>query len=114
IDMLSAINNATITAPLVLNGSQSWSIGTNLVLIVTGPVSGTGGLNLTGQGTVVLEGTNSASGTATVSNGTLQVYGVLNNAVTVAGGTLTGSGTVAGAVTVKSGTLSGTETITGS
>ncbi len=113
IDMLSAINNATIAAPLVLNGAQSWSIGTNLALIVTGPVSGTGGLNFTGQGTVVLEGTNSASGTATVSNGTLQVYGMLSNAVTVAGGTLTGSGIVAGAVTVNKGTLSGTEIITG-
>jgi len=115
IDMLSAINNATITAPLVLNGAQSWSVGTNLALIVTGPVSGTGGLDFTGQGTVVLEGTNSASGTATVSNGTLQVYGVLSNAVTIAGaeGTLTGTGIVAGAVTVNKGTLSGAETITG-
>jgi len=113
IDMLSAINNDTINSPLVLNAAQTWAVGQNLALIVTGSVSGPGSLTVGGLGEVALEGTNTLSGPTTVSSGMLAVYGVNNGAVTVAGGTCTGTGVLAGAVTVNSGTLAGNEVITG-
>jgi len=55
---------------------------------------------------VVLAGTNNCSGPTTISNGTLQVNGLITNPVTVAGGTLSGTGTVTGPVVVNAyGTL---------
>jgi hypothetical protein len=112
IDMLSAINNATINSPVVLNSAQSWTIGQNLALIVTSPVSGPGSLTLNGLGEVALEGTNSSSSVTTITSGTLAVYGMNDGPITVAGGTCTGTGMLSGPVTVNSGTLTGTEIIT--
>jgi hypothetical protein len=113
IDMLSALNNATINSALVLNAAQSWGIGTNVALIVTGTVSGPGSLTLTGPGVVALEGTNNSSGPTIIKDGTLLAYSLITNQVTVAGGTLSGTGAITGPVYVNAGTINGTETISG-
>jgi autotransporter-associated beta strand protein len=57
----------------------------------------------TGAGTQILDGDQNYTGTTTISNGTLQVNGLLNaaSAVTVSGGNLGGSGTVGGNVVVE-------------
>ena len=64
----------------------------------------TGGVDISGFGTVVLGGVNTYTGGTTVEGGTLEVTGsIANSAVTVqSGGTLGGSGTT-GAVTVEAG-----------
>jgi hypothetical protein len=103
IDMLSALDNATINSALVLGAAQAWNIATNLALIVNGTIGGAGGLNLTGRGEVVLAGMNNCSGLTTVSNGTLLVNGVMTGPVTVAGGTLGGTGAMTGPVVVNPG-----------
>lgn len=105
IDMLSASNNAAINSALVLGASQNWAIAPGRVLTVNGPMSGAGNLALS-LGTVILTGTNSCSGTTTISNGTLVVNGSMSSPVTVAGGTLSGTGTLTGSVTVNAGTIS--------
>jgi len=56
-----------------------------------------------GNGTQVLSGVNSYTGTTSVTAGSLLVNGTLASAVTVTGGTLGGSGTVTGGVGVSAG-----------
>jgi len=71
----------------------------------SGAISGGGGVNKTGSGTLSLSGSNGYTGTTLISGGTLQVTGSLFGAgtVTVAnGGTLSGTGS-AGKTTVQSG-----------
>jgi autotransporter-associated beta strand protein len=102
IDMLSASNNATINSALVLGASQNWSIAPNRLLTVNGPMSGAGNLTLW-QGTVILAGTNSCTGTMTITNGMLEVNGSMSNPIAVTGGTLTGTGVLVGPVSASTG-----------
>ena len=102
IDMLSASNNATINSALVLGASQNWAIAPNRALTVNGPISGAGNLTLW-QGTVILAGTNNGTGATTISNGTLEVNGIVPNPIAVTGGTLTGTGVLTGPVSVSAG-----------
>ena len=80
---------------------------------INAPIAGAVGLNKTGAGTLVLGGTNTYSGTTTITAGTLQVssdaaFGAAGNNVALAGGTL------ASGVTAAGGTLALTRGITGS
>jgi autotransporter-associated beta strand protein len=102
IDMLSASNNAIINSALVLGASQNWAVAPNRVLRVSGPMSGAGNVTLW-QGTAILAGTNSCTGTMTITNGTLEVDGSLSNPIAVTGGTLTGTGLLSGPVSVTTG-----------
>lgn len=112
IDMLSAINGATINSPVVLGAAQAWTTGSGIPLVVNGPVSGAGNLTLNGLGTVAFEAPNTSTGTTTISNGGLYVYGSMSGPVTVAGGTLLNNGTLGGAVTVNSGIFTGAGAVT--
>lgn len=93
---------------------------------IAGDISGVGNLVKQGTGTLILTGTNNATGITTVSEGTLRVNGSFatgGGTVTVnAAGTLGGTGNIARAVTVagkiapgaSAGTLTtGNTTITG-
>ena len=78
---------------------------------VNAPIAGTVGLNKTGAGTLVLGGTNTYTGTTTITTGTLQVssdaaFGAAGNAIALAGGTLASG--------VTNGTLALTRNLTGS
>jgi len=105
---------------LIIGGSGNWSAGSypanitnNATLVynssatqlLSGAISGTGRLTQSGPGLLTLIGANTYTGTTSVSNGTLQVNGVLGNTtVTVAnGGTLLGHGIIGGATAVQSG-----------
>ncbi|HWQ91629.1 MAG TPA: LamG-like jellyroll fold domain-containing protein, partial [Clostridia bacterium] len=66
----------------------------------SGPLS----LRKTGPGTLRLTGVNTYGGSTVISNGTLQVDGVLGaGAVTVWGGNLSGGGQISGAVNIENG-----------
>jgi autotransporter-associated beta strand protein len=85
--------------------TDSASAGT---VTVSAVLAGTGSLTQSGTGTLVLSGTNSYSGTTTVSSGTLVVTGstASGSAVTVGNGaTLAGTGTINGSVTTTSGSV---------
>ena len=113
-------------AAVSLTGSQQFGnfngmaggqlIASNGVLVVGagnatstfgGNIAGNTSLVKIGSGLVTLAGTNTYTGSTSVSNGTLAVSGRLaNGALTVAtNGTLAGSGSIAGAVTVQAGGL---------
>lgn len=73
----SVVNNSsnlqTISAPMTLSGSTTWS-SVNGDLLVSGVLSGaSGSLTKDGTGVLTLAGANTYSGTTTISAGTLQV-----------------------------------------
>ncbi len=76
---IQTFNNA-----IVLNGNQIWTTNAGN-LAVNGAISGGFSLTKAGAGTLTLAGTNSATGTTTVSAGTLQIN---------AGGSLTAANQV--------------------
>ena len=118
IDLVSAINNGVIAAPIVLGANQNWKVGPGYWLTTTGPISGAGNLTLTGSGIVAWTGTNTCTGMTTVTNGQLYVDSVATGAMTVTGGALGGVGVIGGPVRIgPGGTLNpgvgiGTLTIT--
>jgi autotransporter-associated beta strand protein len=75
----------------------------------TGAISGTGPISKAGEGTVVLAGNNSYTGTTTVNGGAVWVDGSLadgpatDDVVVNDGGTIGGTGTIGGQVLVNSG-----------
>ncbi len=91
IDMVSADHNVTVTAPLNLTASQRWWLGRNNpgnLLTVNASLSGTGTLTKAGYGRLVLNGTNTFSGTLNVDTGASTNDGVI---------LLSGSGALANA-----------------
>jgi autotransporter-associated beta strand protein len=98
---MTASSTSTVAATLTgSNGSVTFDVDGGVSSTWTGPLSGTGGLNKTGAGTLALSAVNSASGQVSVTGGTLLAA--------VASGSSTGSG---GVVVGPSGTLGGTGTV---
>ncbi|MFZ0435497.1 MAG: autotransporter-associated beta strand repeat-containing protein, partial [Chthoniobacterales bacterium] len=74
---------------------------------LSGNISGSGSITQRGNGTLILSGNNTYTGTTLISAGTLQLNGT-NSAgdISVSGGTLSGTGSATGsAVTVGSGAV---------
>jgi fibronectin-binding autotransporter adhesin len=115
---LAITGNSTIDNNLVLAGAATVQAASAVTW--SGVISGGNTLAKTGAGTLTLSASNTATGTTTVSSGTLSVTGSTAGATTVASGaTLGGTGTLGGTVTVQNGgTLSpgvspGTLTVNG-
>ncbi|HEU0277895.1 MAG TPA: autotransporter domain-containing protein [Rhodanobacteraceae bacterium] len=102
-----------VNAAKAIHGPAQFAFGTFTANIPTGTtatfsnaISGSGGLTLTGPGTLILSGSNTFAGATQITAGTLTVNGAITSAVNVGpGATLGGIGTVGGAVT-NSGTVS--------
>lgn len=83
---------ATISAPVILGGNNTWETASGVTLAVSGNISGGFGLTKQGPGTLTLSGSNSYTGGTTVAAGTV----LLNSSsalpasgnVTVSGGAL--------------------------
>ena len=97
-----------------LAGAGSIQVGTGTTLkagssnastTYSGTITGNGGLDKTGTGTLTLTGTNTYTGGTTVSGGKLVVNGSITGSVSLSGGTLGGSGTVGALVVANGGTV---------
>ncbi|HWB13101.1 MAG TPA: Ig-like domain repeat protein [Pirellulales bacterium] len=93
----------TINLPLVLGASQSFTVGTGVLLGVGGVVSGSAALTKAGDGTLDLLASDTYNGGTTVNAGTLLVDGSTGD-VSLTAGTVGGTGTV-GAITATGGSL---------
>lgn len=92
------------TTGTTINTRDSVDNTTGRTVSLSGALSGVGNLVKTGAGTLGLSGTNTYTGTTTVSEGTLAVNGSLTSTTTVQNsGILQGSGRTTGSVTVQSG-----------
>lgn len=95
-------SNVTLSNNINLTGSATISNANAVTL--SGVISGNATLAKSGIGELTLSGSNTNTGTTTVSAGTLVVDGSTSSATNVASGaTLAGSGTLGGNVTVQSG-----------
>ena len=109
----------TVAAPVVLSGTNVWSVITNGILQVSSPISGTNSITKTGGGTLILSATNTYSGATTVSNGTVKVTGagLITNTPSIdiaSGATLDVSGSAGGNLRLANGqTLMGDGAVNG-
>jgi fibronectin-binding autotransporter adhesin len=104
------LTNNTAAAPFRVGDGTA--AGTAMTATISAAIAGTGGLDKTDRGTLVLSGANTYTGATTVTGGSLIVNGnqsAATGATTVrTGAALTGSGTLGGAVTIENGgTLAG-------
>jgi hypothetical protein len=108
---LDNANKATITgSTITLGGALTvFNVGADTATI-SSAISGSGSLIKTGSGTLTLAGTDTYSGTATVSAGTLAVNGSLTDSLVTVGasGTLVGNGSLSKLVTVDGNLSPGT------
>lgn len=92
-----AVANATINAPVILGGNNTWETVGTTTLTAAGNISGGFGLTKQGPGTLILSGSNTYTGGTTVAFGTLQLNSAgalpLGGNVTVSGGALDIDGT---------------------
>jgi autotransporter-associated beta strand protein len=103
----SSSGNHSIGVELSLLRPAAVSTGVGSVLTIEGFVSGTGGFTKSGDGTLVLSGSNTYSGVTRVDGGLLVVNGdqrSATGAVTIeSGGTLAGTGVIGGVTTLELG-----------
>jgi autotransporter-associated beta strand protein len=111
-------NIQTVSLPMTLTGATPFSTVTSGQTVITGAMSGAGGLSISGGGTLSLNNTNTYTGATTLASGTGTVN--LNGSTsgttfTIDGGRLNVNGTTTGGnFTVNAGTLGGDGAITGS
>jgi autotransporter-associated beta strand protein len=92
----AAANGLALANAMQLLGDTTVDTQSN-TLTLSGSISGTGGLDKIGSGTLILTGVSTYTGDTNVNEGVLTVNGSLVSAVSVnEGGTLTGTGTIGG------------------
>ena len=87
--------------------NTTYDIATGTTTTLSGDISGSGGVTKEGLGTLVLEGTNTYTGTTDINAGTLLINASNAGATSAyeinSGGTLGGTGSIGGATTLDSG-----------
>ena len=78
INLQSASQDLTISAPLNLTANQNWNINTNRTLNINGGVTGGGGAIILGAGTVNLNSTSTVTTATIVSGGSTLNLGTSN------------------------------------
>ena len=92
----AAANGIALANAVRLNGDVTVDTQ-SATMALSGPFSGTGGLDKIGSGTLTLTGASTYTGTTNVNEGVLNVNGSLVSAVSVnSGGTLMGAGSIGG------------------
>jgi autotransporter-associated beta strand protein len=108
-ESFSAVSGRLNISGNITNNGYALSLNGSNATVISGSISGTGGLLQTGSGTCVLSGSNGYSGTTQINAGTLFANNTAGSAlgtgsVTVnVGGILGGSGAIAGPLTIASG-----------
>ncbi|MBR6436551.1 MAG: autotransporter-associated beta strand repeat-containing protein, partial [Thermoguttaceae bacterium] len=69
------VKTASHAAGVVLNDNSAFQVGNGYTLTQSAPITGTGSVDKTGEGTLVLSGANTYSGDTNVYGGTLQLTG---------------------------------------
>lgn len=98
----STTGSTTLNTSLDLTALTPDFLSQRLEATLSGNLTGTGGIALTGGGTLVLSGDSDYTGDTTVSEGILRVNGSITSDVGVNGGTLGGSGSTGG-IAVQNG-----------
>jgi fibronectin-binding autotransporter adhesin len=75
IDLSSATASLTLSNALALGANQSWNVASGQTLQLAGVVSGTGNLTFNNSGTIIINCTNTFTGTTTINGGTVQPNG---------------------------------------
>jgi len=70
---INNFNSFSLTSNVVDNGTLAFNLPSGPAANVSGDISGTGGLTMSGLGTLILSGTNTYLGPTTISSGTLQI-----------------------------------------
>src|SRR5262252_2608706 len=92
----AAANGLTLANAIRLLGDATVDTQ-SYTMTLSGSISGTGGLDKIGSGTLILTGASTYTGDTNVNEGVLNVTGSLVSTVSVnQGGTLTGTGTIGG------------------
>ena len=117
---LGAFAPWSTSQPIVLNGTPAAlalraanASGDPFDFALTGPLTGPGGFDKTGAGTLTLAGANTFAGSVAIDAGTLLVTGSLAAGGEVdinPGGTLAGGGAIGKAIVLNGGTLAPTGT----
>ncbi|HAZ66268.1 MAG TPA: hypothetical protein DCY41_05875, partial [Opitutae bacterium] len=100
-------NTQDLSARFVMVNAKTATLDTNGndVTLATGfGGSTTGGLTKIGSGALTISGTNTYTGTTTVSNGRLNLTGVLASEILLNAGTVSGTGSTSGLLTTAAGT----------
>lgn len=101
---LTTTTDTLLVNPVHLTGNASFTQGTTgkpSTLMVSGAMSGAGGITSSGPGLLILSGNNTYAGPTVVSSGRLHAES-LNGPVTVnSGATFSGGGVINGAITNK-------------
>ena len=69
------VKTASHSARIVLNDNATFQVGNGYTLTQSAPITGTGSVDKTGEGTLVLSGANTYDGETNVYGGTLQLTG---------------------------------------
>ena len=103
---VESLQDVTLSGNITANNT-TYDIATGTTTTLSGDISGSGGVTKEGLGTLVLEGTNTYTGTTDINAGTLLINasnaGAIGDVNINSGGTLGGTGSIGGATTLDSG-----------
>jgi fibronectin-binding autotransporter adhesin len=122
IDLSSATASLSLSNAVALGADQSWNVASGQTLQLAGVVSGTGNLTLNNSGTIIINCTNSFTGTTAINGGTVQPngsgliystgsFGIAANNVSINGVTLQLTNFISGGIIANNINVTGNNVI---